>query len=89
MLLDRVAPIFDWVIVDSPPCLPVADASVLADMCDGVLFVVRAAATSSEVAQRACQEMKTKNVIGVVLNGVKDDPAYGSSYYYGSNGKDE
>lgn len=89
MLLDRVAPIFDWVIVDSPPCLPVADASVLADMCDAVLFVVRAAATSSEVAQRACQEMKTKNVIGVVLNGVKDDPAYGSSYYYGSNGKDE
>jgi protein-tyrosine kinase len=89
MLLDRVAPIFDWVILDSPPCLPVADASVLADMCDGVLFVVRAAVTSSEVAQRACQEMKTKNVIGAVLNGVKDDPAYGSSYYYGSNGKDE
>lgn len=88
-LLDRVAPIFDWVILDSPPCLPVADASVLADLCDGVLFVVRAASTSSEVAQRACQEMKTKNLIGVVLNGVKDDPAYGSSYYYGSNGKDE
>jgi capsular exopolysaccharide synthesis family protein len=89
MLLDRVAPIFDWVILDSPPCLPVADASVLADMCDGVLFVVRAAVTSSEVAQRACQEMKTKNVIGVVLNAVKDDPAYGSAYYYELNGKDE
>ena len=90
MLLDRVSPIFDWVVVDSPPCLPVADASVLADLCDGVLFVVRAAVTSSEAARRASQEMKTKNVIGVVLNGVKDDPAYGSSYYYyGSNGKDE
>jgi protein-tyrosine kinase len=90
MLLDRVSPIFDWVILDSPPCLPVADASVLADLCDGVLFVVRAAVTSSEIAQRACQEMKSKNIIGVVLNGVKDDPDYGSSYYYyGSNGKDE
>ena len=33
--------------------------------------------------------MKTKNVIGVVLNGVKDDPAYGSAYYYESNRTDE
>ena len=26
MLLDRLAPIFDWIILDSPPCLLVADA---------------------------------------------------------------
>src|SRR5690348_6918618 len=39
-LLDRVAPIFDWVILDSPPAVPVADASLLADMCDGILLVV-------------------------------------------------
>ena len=30
-LLDNVAPVFDWVIIDSPPCLPVADATILAD----------------------------------------------------------
>ena len=35
ILLDRVAPVFEWIIIDSPPCLPVADASVLADFCDG------------------------------------------------------
>ena len=43
-LLQRVAPAFDWVIFDSPPCLPVADANVLADFCDGLLLVVKAGA---------------------------------------------
>ena len=41
-LLDRLTPVFDWIILDSPPCVPVADASILADLCDGVLLVVRA-----------------------------------------------
>ncbi|PYU72811.1 MAG: hypothetical protein DMG49_07155, partial [Acidobacteria bacterium] len=41
-LLDVVTPMFDFVILDSPPATPVHDPSVLADLCDGVLFVVRA-----------------------------------------------
>jgi protein-tyrosine kinase len=83
ILLDRVTPVFDWVILDSPPCLPVADASVLADLCDGVLLVVRAAATPSAAAQRACQELQGRNVAGVILNAVEKAPAYGSYYYQG------
>jgi len=82
-LLDRLAPLFDWVILDSPPCLPVADATILADLCDGVLLVVRAGSTPSPTAQRACQEMQGKNVVGVVLNAVQESQMYGSYYYYG------
>ena len=44
-LLDVVTPMFDFVILDSPPATPVHDPSVLADLCDGVLFVVRAGVT--------------------------------------------
>jgi len=66
-LLDRVAPLFDWVIIDSPPCLPVADASVLAGFVDGVLLVVLAKSTPSAMAQKARQELRKSNVIGVVL----------------------
>lgn len=90
-LLDCVGPVFDWVILDSPPCLPVADASVLADLCDGVLLVVRAASTPAEIAQRACQELQGRNVLGVVLNAAEEGGAYGSYYYqeYGKNGKGE
>jgi protein-tyrosine kinase len=82
-LLDRVTPIFDWVIIDSPPCLPVADATILANYCDGILLVVRAGSTASEVAQRACQELQGRNVIGVVLNAVEQSHMYGSYYYQG------
>ena len=82
MLLDRVSPVFDWVILDSPPCLPVADAVVLAGLCDGVILVVRAESTPAATARRACQELQGRNVVGVVLNAVEEAPSYGSSYYY-------
>jgi protein-tyrosine kinase len=82
-LLDRVAPVFDWVLLDSPPCLPVADASILADYCDGVLLVVKAGKTASEVAQKACQELQGKNIVGVVLNAVEASHLYGTYYYQG------
>jgi capsular exopolysaccharide synthesis family protein len=80
-LIDRLAPMFDWVILDSPPCVPVADASILANMCDGVLLVVRAGSTPSEVAERARQELQDKNVVGVVLNAVDESSMHGSAYY--------
>jgi protein-tyrosine kinase len=79
-LLDRVTPVFDWVILDSAPLLPVSDASVLADLVDAVLLVVRAGQTPSETAQRACQELGGRNVVGVVLNAVDPQHAYGAYY---------
>jgi protein-tyrosine kinase len=82
-LLDRVTPVFDWVILDSPPCVPVADASILADLCDGVLLVVRAGSTPSEIALRARQELQGKNVVGVVLNAADESGMYGTNYYQG------
>ncbi len=87
VLLDRVMPVFDWVILDSAPLLPVADSSLLADLVDGVLLVVRAGQTPVETAQRACQELQGRNIVGVVLNAVGPQHAYGayysSSYGYG------
>jgi len=79
-LLDLVTPIFDWIILDSPPALPVHDASVLADLCDGVLFVVRAGETDYKLAERACSEFAKKNLLGVVLNGAEKEDSYGGYY---------
>ena len=86
-LLDRMATIFDWIILDSPPALAVHDASILADMCDGVLFVVRAGTTDFELAEKASLEFRDKNLLGVVLNRVEKSDAYGDYYYssYGSH----
>jgi protein-tyrosine kinase len=85
VLLDRVAPVFDWIILDSAPLLPVADSSFLADLVDGVLLVVRAGQTPAETAQRACQELQGRNVVGVVLNAVGPDHDAGAYYYSGYN----
>jgi protein-tyrosine kinase len=82
LLLDRLAPIFDWIILDSPPCLVVADASMLADLCDGVLLVTRAGVTPTPTAQRACQELRGRNVVGVVLNAIRDSHKSQTDYYY-------
>jgi protein-tyrosine kinase len=83
-LLDRVAPIFDWIILDSPPCLPVADASVLAEYCDGLLLVVKAGSTPLAIVQRAQQELQGRNIVGVVLNTVEQEALAYSSYYASS-----
>lgn len=81
-LLDTVSPAFDWVILDTPPSLPVHDASNLAGQCDGVLFVVRAGETDSEVAIKGSAEFRNKNLLGVVLNQVEASEAQ-RGYYYG------
>jgi protein-tyrosine kinase len=83
-LLDCVTPAFDWVILDSPPALPVHDASSLADLCDGVLFVVRAGGISYEAARKASLEFREKNLLGTVLNQVEGTEAQGG-YYYGGD----
>ena len=85
-LLDIVTPMFDFVIVDSPPATPVHDPSLLADLCDGVLFVVRAGVTDFEVAEKAVAEFEDKNLLGVVLNGAEREAAYGQYYNHYTGG---
>ena len=85
-LLDRVTPAFDWVILDAPPALAVHDASLLADLCDGVLFVVKAGATNYDDAVKACSEFQEKNLLGVVLNHVEKADLREDHYYTGEYG---
>jgi protein-tyrosine kinase len=79
-LLQTIGPVFDWVILDSPPTLPVSDALMLAELCDGVLTVIRAAQTGFDSAQKSCQQLREKNLLGVALNCADDAAAYGSYY---------
>jgi capsular exopolysaccharide synthesis family protein len=92
-LIENAASCFDWVIIDSPPCLPVADASVLAGFCDGILLVVRASATPLSAANKVARELQKRNLLGVVLNAVDEKTlTYGSYYgrgHYGSEVKDD
>ena len=86
-LLQRVEALFDWIIIDSPPAVPVSDASVLAKSCDGVLMVVRSNVTPTDMARRAREEFPDQALVGVVLNGTDNASVPYSRYYYGANGK--
>jgi capsular exopolysaccharide synthesis family protein len=81
--LERVKPAFDWIIIDSPPALPVADASVLGGLVDGVLLVVRASSTPSEASVKACKELRDAHILGVVLNSAEESVGYNSYYASG------
>jgi protein-tyrosine kinase len=88
-LLDRLAPLFDWVIIDSPPCLPVIDASLIAGFCDGLLLVVRTRSTPAAAVDKARRELLKRKVIGVVMNGADVSATYGSygAYPYRNPGQ--
>ncbi len=79
-LIKTLSPLFDWIIVDSSPVNLVSDAVNLLRACDGALLVVRGGVTRMEVAQKAVAELRSQNVLGVVLNAVDFTPASG---YYG------
>jgi protein-tyrosine kinase len=88
-LLSRLDPVFDWVIIDSPPAALVSDAGLLAYYCDGVLLVVRSNATPVEAARKARQDFAERNVLGVVLNGIAPGSSPYSQYYYPAYGPDK
>jgi len=77
-----VESLFDWIIVDSPPAVPVSDSSVLAKACDGVLMVVRSNSTPVDMARRARQEFPDETLVGIVLNGTNPDILPYTRYYY-------
>ncbi len=76
---------FDWVVIDSPPVLAVADASVLANAASGVIFVVGSDQTTRHTAKAAVDQLNAvqAHVIGAVLNraDVERNPYYYSAYY--------
>ena len=88
-LLSRLEPIFDWIILDSPPAALVSDAAQLANYADGVLLVVRSNGTPVDAARRARQEFGGHNVVGVVLNGISPELSPYSQYYYSAYGQND
>ncbi|MGB8013305.1 MAG: CpsD/CapB family tyrosine-protein kinase [Terriglobales bacterium] len=82
LFLQRVEPLFDWIILDTSPVIPVSDATLVANVCDGILMVVRSNVTPSDLARRAREEFPDKLLLGVVLNGTNFGEQK-SKYYYG------
>jgi capsular exopolysaccharide synthesis family protein len=80
-LLQHLSPLFDWVIIDSPPAMAVSDPRVMADLCDGVLLVVAAGMQPYDIAQKTRQQFSDKRLLGVVLNQAEPRMSYSHKYY--------
>jgi capsular exopolysaccharide synthesis family protein len=82
-LMSLIGDLFDWIIVDSPPLLPLADSTVWARVTEGTLLVARVGKTEKDQLQRALDLVKESHLLGVVLNGA--DESNCSSYYHYSS----
>jgi capsular exopolysaccharide synthesis family protein len=81
----------DVVLIDSPPVLPVTDAAVLSGRVDVTLLVTRAGVTTGRQLSRAVEVLQQVDapLVGVVLNGVSAEDAYGYDYRYRYYQQDE
>jgi len=67
-LLNQLSGWFDWIIIDSPPILPLADTSVWARLADGILLVTREGTTKKGMLQRGLQAIEQSKLLGAVVN---------------------
>lgn len=68
-LMAQLTAYFDWIIVDSPPLLPLADTTVWSRVTDGALLVVREGKTEKAQLKQGAEVLKKSQLLGVVLNG--------------------
>jgi capsular exopolysaccharide synthesis family protein len=84
-LLRTLSPRFDWILIDSPPVVPLTDALSLQQHTDGSLLVVRADRTPREAVEQAVALLGKQNILGVVLNGVEQRNHLYYQYRYGAD----
>jgi capsular exopolysaccharide synthesis family protein len=70
-VMERLAPYFDWILIDSPPVIPLTDSLSLQQHVDATLLVVRAGQTPREAVEQTITLLGKKNILGIVLNGVQ------------------
>ena len=79
-LMKQLATHFDWIIVDSPPMLPLADTSIWMRLADGIILVTRQGTTQKQLLKKGLEAIDPQKLLGALINGAKES-AY-SGYYY-------
>ncbi|HXY73203.1 MAG TPA: CpsD/CapB family tyrosine-protein kinase, partial [Actinomycetota bacterium] len=80
--LESARSVCDFLVLDAPPALAVADASTLAPRADGTLYVMDAERTGRTAIEQARNQLENvgANVIGTIYNAF--DPSHAASYGY-------
>lgn len=75
---------YDYILIDTPPVLPVTDARTLGIMADATFFIYRAGKTARRALTRAREELNLAGVKvkGIILNHATPEVTLTDSYYY-------
>jgi len=80
-LLDLLSGDFDWLVIDTPPVLPLADTSIWMRMADAVMLVARPGVAVKQQLQRTIEAIEQSKLLGSVINA-SSDASHNNSYYY-------
>ena len=78
-LLEQLETFFDWIIIDTPPILPLADTRLWMKLADGVLLVTREGLCDKKQLGRAVEVIDRSTMLGVIVNSCSSNE---QKYYY-------
>ena len=78
-LLEQLEAFFAWIIIDTPPVLPLADTPLWMKLSDGVLLVTREGVCEKKQLGRALEVIDRSTMLGVVVNSCSSND---QKYYY-------
>jgi len=85
-MLDRLDPLYEIILIDSPPVNLFTDAALIGTQADGVLLVARAGKSQKSDLQFGMDQLRNVRVtvLGAILNDfdIKRDVRYDGAYYY-------
>jgi capsular exopolysaccharide synthesis family protein len=67
-LMNQLEAWFDWIVIDSPPVLPLADASMWSRLADGILLVTRNGTTEKRQLKRGIEAIEKSKLLGALVN---------------------
>lgn len=80
-VLQTLSSHFDWILIDSPPVIPLTDALSLAKQADATILVAREGRTSREAIEKAIAVLGRQRILGIILNAVDGLERMYSGYY--------
>ncbi len=83
-LLTEMAQIYDFIIVDSPPIIQLADGLILSTLVDGTVLVTRVGKTTFDIFNAGLKKLNEfkPHILGVILNGLSTRTSGPQSYYH-------
>ena len=83
-ILEELETFFDWVMIDTPPVLPLADTPLWMRLADGVLLVTREGVCEKKQLERTVEVIDRSTMLGVIVNSCDSNE---QKYYYSRYGQ--